>query len=181
MNEAKDAPEAMEERTLGQIVLGWWQRVLADRQSGRARALAARLRRASPVAALAEPEVHDLARRLGLRDAAHLARLVTLLAEVRTHVPQTLMRRLGGPEPVLSPLRFQRLMRASDEELPDALRRAIVAADRTCNVAALGEDLLFWSEKSRGRWSFQYFWADTPASLSGGGPANGDPSKETSE
>ena len=170
-----------EEHSAARTILGWWSQALADRQSGRARALAARLRRATPVAALAEPEVHDLAHRIGLRDAARLARLVTLLAEVRTHVPQTLMHRIGGPEPALSPLRFQRLMRASDEELPDALRRAIVAADRTCNVAPLGEDLLFWSEKTRGRWSFQYFWADTPASLSGGGPANGDPSKETSE
>lgn len=165
-----------DEDSPARTILGWWTHAVADRQSGRARALAARLRRASPIAALAEPEVHNLARRLGLRDGARLARLVTLLAEVRTHVPQTLMRRLGGPEPALSPLRFQRLMRASDEELPDALRRAIVAADRTCNVAALGEDLLFWSEKTRGRWSFQYFWAETPASLS-----SGDPSKETSE
>lgn len=170
-----------EEQSAARTILGWWSHALADRQSGRARALAARLRRAGPVGALAEADVHELARKLGLRDAARLARLVTLLAEVRTHVPQTLMRRLGGPEPALSHLRFQRLMRASDEDLPDALRRAIVAADRTCDVAALGEDLLFWSEKTRGRWSFQYFWADTPASLSGGNPANGDPSEETRE
>lgn len=170
-----------EEHSAARTILGWWSHALADRQSGRARALAARLRRASPVAALAEPEVHDLARRLGLRDAARLARLVTLLAEVRTHVPQTLMCRLGGPDPALSPLRFQRLMRASEEELPEALRRAIDAAERTCNVAALGEDLLFWSERTRGRWSFQYFRTDTPASLSSGSPANGDPSEETSE
>ena len=82
----------------------------------------------------------------------------------------------GMPEPALSALGFQRLMRASDDELTGALRRAIVAAERTCNVAALGEDLMFWSDKIRGRWSFQYFRAETPASLS-----NGDPSKETSE
>ena len=72
-------------------------------------------------------------------------------------------------------------MRASDEELPDALRRAIVAAERSCNVAALGADLLFWSDKTRGRWAFQYFRAETPPSLSSGSPANGDPSKETTE
>lgn len=172
---------AEDDKTPAQIILGWWSHALADRQSGRARALAARLRRASPVEALAEAEVHDLARRLNLRDGDRLARLVTLLAEVRTHVPQTLMRRLGGPEPALSPLRFQRLMRATDAELPDALRRAIGLAERSCNVAALGEDLLFWSEKTRGRWSFQYFWVETPARLSSGGPLSGDPSKETTQ
>lgn len=173
--------EAAGDKTPGGIILGWWGQALADRQSAPARALAARLRRASPVEALGESEVHALARRLDLRDGVRLARLVTLLAEVRTHVPQTLMRRLGGPEPALSRLRFQRLMRASDEELPDALRRAIVAAERSCNVAALGEDLLFWSERTRARWSFQYFGAETPANLLNASPSNASPSKETPE
>ena len=181
MSETQDVVAAGAKMSEGQIILGWWKNAVENRQSGRARALAARLRRASPVEALAEPEVHDLARKLGERDGARLARLVTLLAEVRTHVPETLMRRLGGPEPALSHLRFQRLMRASDGELPDALRRAIVAAERRCNVAALGADLLFWSEQTRGRWTFQYFGAETPASLSSAGLASDDPSKETRE
>lgn len=159
----------------GRIIFDWWRKNIEDRQSGRARALAARLRRAGPVEALAEPEVHDLARALDLRDGARLARLVTLLAEVRTHAPQTLMGRLGGPDPALSPLRFQRLMRASEEELPDALRRAIELAERSCNVATLGEDLLFWSERTRVRWSFQYFGAAAPLSLSGVSPSSNSP------
>lgn len=165
----------------GRIIFDWWRKAIEDRRSGRARALVARLRRAGPVEALVEPEVHDLARALGLRDGARLARLVTLLAEVRTHVPQPLMERLGGPDPALSPLRFQRLMRASAEELPGALRRAIGLAERSCNVAALGEDLLFWSERTRVRWTFQYFGAAAPLSLSTGSPSGGAPSKETTE
>ena len=165
----------------GRSILGWWSEFVADRQSGRARALAARLRRADPLAALGEWEVHHLARSIGERDGARLARLVSLLAEVRTHVPQPLMQRLGGAEPLLSPLRFQRLMRADDDELPDALRRAIVAAERSCNVAALGEDLLHWSERTRIRWSFQYFGAEPPARLSGGSPAKESLSEETTE
>jgi CRISPR system Cascade subunit CasB len=169
------------DRDAGRTILGWWRRNIEDRQNGRARALAARLRRASPLAALAEAESHDLARSLDLRDGMRLSRLVVLLAEVRTDVSETLMRRLGGPEPLLSRLRFQRLMRASDDELPDALRRAIVAAERSCNVAALGADLLRWSDRTRGRWSFEYFRAETPESLSSGAPVTGDPSKETTE
>ena len=166
MSEAEDAGEPEAGRSKGQIILGWWGRAVGDRQSGRARALAARLRRASPIEALAEAEVHDLARRLALRDGARLARLVTLLAEVREQVPQTLARRLGGAEPALSSLRFQRLMRATDEELLEALRRAIIMADRKCNVAALGEDLLAWTERTRGRWCFHYYGAETPEALS---------------
>ena len=57
----------------------------------------------------------------------------------------------------MSALRFQRLMRVADGDLTDALRRAILMADRRCNVAALGFDLLHWSEKTRSRWCFQYF------------------------
>lgn len=106
--------------------------------------------------------MHDLARELGLRDGARLARLVVLLAEVRTHVPRHLMRRLGGAEPALSPLRFQRLLRADDGEITDALRRAIGMADRTCNVAALGTDLLNWFERVRTDWCFHYYGVEAP-------------------
>ncbi len=151
----KDLPEDAE-KTPGQIILGWWSVNIEDRQNGRARALAAKLRRASVVEALSEPEVRDLARKLGSRDGERLARLVTLLAEVRTHTPQTLLQRLGGEEPILSRLRFQRLMRAEGDELTDALRRAVQLADSACNVAALGESLFFWSEKIRTKWCFEY-------------------------
>lgn len=180
MTEADEASLARSEETRGTVLLGWWSHSLADRQSGRARALASRLRRASLIEALAEPEVHDLARRLDLGDAVRVARLVILLAEVREHVPQTLARRLGGAEPVLSPLRFQRLMRATDDELPEALRRAIVMAERTCNVATLGEDVLFWTEKTRARWCFHYYGAQTPGSLTGGAAASATPPGENS-
>jgi len=151
-----------EERTQGGEILSWWAENLANSQSGRARALSARLRRARGADALAEPEVHDLARALNLRDGARLAHLVRLLAEVREHVPQTLARRLGGAEPILSTLRFQRLMRAEGDELAEALRRAIGMADGRCNVAALGLDILHWGEAVRARWCFHYFGAEAP-------------------
>ncbi len=158
----------------GAVILRWWGRDLVDRQSGRARALAARLRRARGAAALAEGEVHDLAQELGLgpfeRDGERLARLVSLLAGVKEHVPQTLAQRLGGPEPVLSTLRFQRLMRADQAEWPEALRRAIGMAEGRCNVALLGRDILYWGESVRRRWCFHYFGAEAP-----------EPARETAE
>ena len=146
----------------GKIILGWWARELGDRQSVAARGLAARLRRAGPVDALAEHAVHELGRALQLRDGVRLASVVRLLAEVREHVPQPLFRRLGGAEPAMSELRFQRLMRAEGEELPNALRRAIALADRRCNVARLGDDLLHWGEDVRRRWCFDYYGVDAP-------------------
>jgi CRISPR system Cascade subunit CasB len=150
----------IEERNPGAEIMRWWGANLGDRQSGRARALSARLRRARGADVLTEPEVHDLARLLNLRDGVRLAYLVQLLAEVKEHSPQPLARRLGGSEPTLSTMRFQRLMRAEGEELIETLRRAITMVDGRCNVAALGLDVLHWGEAVRTRWCFHYFGAD---------------------
>jgi CRISPR system Cascade subunit CasB len=149
-----------------ETILEWWRENIANRESGRARALAARLRRAGVIETLAEPEVHILAQRLGLgrseRDAAQIVRLVQALAEVRENDPQRLARRLGGPEPAMSSLRFQRLLRSRGEELTTALRRALPMVDRRCNVAQLGRDLLNWDDercgdRTRAEWCFEYF------------------------
>ena len=150
------------EQNLGAEILRWWWANLGDRQSGRARALAARLRRAQGLDALIEPEVHDLARMINQRDGERLANLVCLLAAVREHIPKTLARGLGGAEPKLSTLRFQRLMRAEGGELIEGLRRAIIIADGRCNVARLGLDILHWGEGVRAQWCFHYFGADAP-------------------
>lgn len=155
--------------SVGSIILGWWARELGDRQSAAARGLAARLRRAGPVDALAERAVHDLAQQLELRDGAQLAFLVRLLAEVREHEGRPLARGLGGAEPAMSELRFQRLMRAEGDELPEALRRAIILADRRCNVARLGADLLHWGEDVRRRWCFEYYGVEAPQSATPSG------------
>ena len=150
----------------GAMAAAWWRRALADRESGPARALAARLRRAGGIEALAEPEVQALANSLGLgpAQALGLIRLVQVLAEVRNDDRQSLARRLGGAEPVLSPLRLQRLLRAREEEFVTQLRRAVIMADRSCNVAFLARDLLVWDhpdwgDETRARWCFDYFGA----------------------
>ena len=152
------------------IVTDWWRTHLADRDSGRARALAARLRRADAIAALAEPEVHNLARRLGMgpANAPVLVRLVQVLAHVRADDRHTLSRRLGqGDPPPMSNLRFQRLLRARDGDFAEALRRALPMADRRCNVRQLGWDLRLWDHAEKGdgvrtRWAFDYFGATPP-------------------
>lgn len=149
--------------TRGEICADWWRGALADRDSGAARGLAARLRRADALGVLAEPAVQALARRLGMGpgDAPRLVGLVQVLADVRADDRASLAQRLAG---VLSPLRFQRLMRAEGAEFTAQLRRAIVMADRRCDVARLAGDLLAWDHPDRGeaaraRWCFQYFGA----------------------
>jgi len=156
MTEAKKGP--------GAIALGWWSREIAPRDVPAAKGLAARLRRAAPLAVLCEPAVIQLATALDLRPAQadSLVRLATLLAEIRETGAETLAERLGGAPPVLSSLRFQRLIRADGDELTDHLRRAIQMADRRCNVAALAADLLHW-QAARPRWCFHYFGAEAPA------------------
>jgi CRISPR system Cascade subunit CasB len=148
----------------GAIAMAWWVVNIADKESGKARGIAARLCRALPMQVLCEPVVHDLAGKLDLQpaQAGQLVQLATLLANVRTHSNETLAKRLVGDDPKLSTLRFQRLMRADGDELTDHLRRAIIMADYTCNVAALAGDILHW-DAARPRWCFHYFGADAPS------------------
>lgn len=154
-----------EKRSTGSIVSSWWSRNIGNREISGNRALAARLRRAEAVEVLGERAVVDLARQLGLSPGPKLDRfisMVRLIAEVRTNDAAPLARRVGGADPVLSEMRFQRLLRANGAEFEDLMRRALMMADRKCNVAALGGDLLHWRATVRQRWCFQYFGAETP-------------------
>lgn len=152
----------------GQIIRHWWGEYLGDRDSGAAKGLAARLRRADPLQVLCEPAVHVLASRLDTREPERLTRLVRVLAELRGDNKDRLAKRLGGPEPVLSLMRFQRLMRSDSEALTTALVRAVhylKTESRSCSIAALGSDLWFWDDRTRAKWTFDYFAAPQPESL----------------
>lgn len=171
----------------GQTILGWWLPHIGERSSSSAKALSARLRRGTAIEALAEPAVHALAKVLDLKRTAHdtevLVRLALVLAWVREHEPgaqQRLAQKLGkkkgqDDKPLMSHLRFQRLIRAEGDEIVTALRRALPLTQYRCNVAALGEDLLYWNDQTRTRWSFDYFGAEPPLN-----PSNPTDSQETS-
>jgi CRISPR system Cascade subunit CasB len=159
-----------EKQTTGSIVLGWWSQNIGNREAAHARALSARLRRAGSVEVLGERAVIELAEKLGIgANNPRLPRfisMVRLLAELRTHDGTPLARRVGGSDPELSELRFQRLLRSEGEEFEDLMRRAILMANRGCNVAAFGGDVLHWGEAVRQRWCFQYFGAEAPTEKS---------------
>ncbi|WP_185803191.1 type I-E CRISPR-associated protein Cse2/CasB [Pontivivens nitratireducens] len=148
MNESRQ-PDRVE------IIRDWWARNIAARDRPAARALAARLRRADIVETLCHAEVHDLSRKLGLRDPARLAALVRVLAHVRDHKPRALAARMGDSDG--SALRFERMVRATGDELPDQVLRVLPMIENTCDVGWLGRDMLDWSDKTRARWCFQYF------------------------
>lgn len=152
----------------GQIACGWWKRQLRPEQdTAPARALRARLRRAPNIVdLLAQPQVIGLYDALG-RDLPPetLAALAQVLAQVRDNKDRRVAAALGTGDPrPFSPLRFQRLIRAGGpRELAQALRRALPAVDHACNVPALAEDILFWGERVRVRWCFDYYGARPPA------------------
>ncbi|MGR3437959.1 type I-E CRISPR-associated protein Cse2/CasB [Salipiger abyssi] len=146
----------------GQIILGWWSVELGGRESAAQKGLSARLRRGDDVTVLCQRPVHELAGLLGLRDGARIARLARVLAHVRDHTGASLPRRLGGKDPVLSPLRFERLIHSEGAELETAIRRALPMVGHAANAAHLGEAILFWSDATRTGWCFEYYGADAP-------------------
>ena len=150
---------------------GWWAESLCDRESARAKALRARMRRAiNDVEVLAEPEVQRLARRLGLatqqRWRVHaFCTAVRALAHVEHDSPgragsaaSRFGAKAGENRRVLSALRFQRIVRAARaSDAGSGIIRALPLIGRKCDVAQIGADLFYWSEPVRSRWCFEYF------------------------
>ncbi len=155
-----------ERQDVRNVIRNWWWHEIGDRQSSAARALAARLRRATAIEALSEPAVHRLADRLGTGHPETIHRLVAVLAHLREDGALRLPQRLGALRRDDSPnLRFQQLMRAEGEALTTALIRALPMVGNACNAGSLGEDLFRWDERTRTRWTFDYFGAQAPESL----------------
>jgi CRISPR system Cascade subunit CasB len=169
--------------TLRETIGAWWRAHIGNRDSSAARALAARLNRADAVGVLAEPAVFALARDTGLLHRPEvLVPLVQVLAAVRESRDGPLPRRLGqGDPPALSPLRFERILRAEGDELAMLLRRALPMVDRACDAGALGADLCRWGDATRAAWAFRYHGANPPAAAGPDTPANTAAADEETE
>lgn len=151
-------------RDPGIAIAAWWRAYLGQ-PTGAARGLAARLRRGRGAELLSEPAAMALAQRLRTKDAARLIMLLRVLAELRGNGARNLAYLLGGKDPVLSPARYQRMMRAQGDDLTQSLIRAIrmlKSESRACNIANLGRDLWLWDDTTRARWSFDYFHDPIP-------------------
>lgn len=93
-----------------------------------------------------------------------LAQVKTLPApnELMTSLPAQMGRRKseGDETPVVSELRFKRLLRIEDrQELADLLIRLLPMVARTANPLILARDIWFWNEQTRKRWANDYYQA----------------------
>jgi len=63
-----------------------------------------------------------------------------------------------GGEPRLGELRFRRLMNCKTlDELFPALIRVLPLADNTAPVASLANDIYYWNDQTRQKWTFAYY------------------------
>ncbi len=142
------------------------------------RAALAQLRRCANAAdALTVMQAVRLARMLGydkpdmkkIDDALELA---ILLAHVREDDHLPLMRAAGwksfpgekketdapaGERPLLSELRFRRLLKTTRGERLEAFKRLVRQLKGKANIADLTNSYLFWGDKVRKDWAFDYY------------------------
>jgi CRISPR system Cascade subunit CasB len=135
------------------------------------RAALARLRRAATALEAAEEEVTiALVRRLG--GSANMLEPVAVCAAVLAHVRDNdgvpLARRIGpnaqepDKRPIVSPLRFRRVIQAeSAEDKLIQFRRLVRLVGGVAKVDDLAAALLDWSEPRKRDWIFRYY-AGTP-------------------
>ena len=93
-----------------------------------------------------------------------LAAIVGLLAHVERDgdaAPARAMsaRKPGDDRPAVSPLRFQRLLESPDlDALFTGLRRVLPLLQQPIGIAALANDLLFWGDRVKKAWAYDYVW-----------------------
>jgi CRISPR type I-E-associated protein CasB/Cse2 len=155
----------------GAIARDWWQAVSTDR------ATMAKLRRChTPVEALLVPQTLTLARKLGLANRPerlnHVGALAVVLAHVKKDDPNTSIMRALGRDPKkpddpdtakLSNQRLRRLLLVDGSnalELMSAMTRLVRFMDNSkANVSDLTTATLWWNDRTRQRWAFDYLAA----------------------
>jgi len=110
----------------------------------------------------------------GTQDARAALELAVLLAHVREDDPHPLMRAAGWKSfpgsskeseasaeqrPLLSELRFRRLLQTTRDERLEAFKRLVRQLKGKVNVVDLANSYLFWGDKVRERWAFDYYAA----------------------
>ncbi|MCI4643527.1 MAG: type I-E CRISPR-associated protein Cse2/CasB [Hyphomonadaceae bacterium] len=71
-----------------------------------------------------------------------------------------------GDPPKVSPMRFQKLVRANVGELMTPLRRTLAQIEFRCDPGRLASDLFFWGDDVKARWCLQYYGDTQPPHLS---------------
>ncbi len=155
-----------------QRVYQWWLELAEDprgrrKKRGMDRAAMAELRRChTPTDALFVPATLSLLQRLpsDLRESTRALALVAVLGHVREHDPERIARRIGrtsldaADSAKLSEARFRRLLQSEgDEELQRAMTRLVRFMGQRADVRDLARSILYWGDKTRRRWVFDYY------------------------
>ena len=154
------------DRPAGEILAEWWEGLQHD-NGGRAR-----LRRCkSPGEVMLEPAFHQLLKRLaaltekkgdklGDHDIHRLSIIAGLLAHVNSGSSRKLaehMAELKGGRPLVSSLRFRRLLREPLDGLFPVMIRVIRQLEKSANISDLAESIYYWGDRVRKRWALAYF------------------------
>jgi CRISPR system Cascade subunit CasB len=90
-----------------------------------------------------------------------IAAIAGLLAHVRELYPKkTLaehMAEFKGDSPVVSELRFRRLLQRDRHDLYGALIRVLRLLDKRANIHDMAKSVYYWGDSERKRWAFAYF------------------------
>lgn len=137
-----------------EALIRWWQGL--DGNKG----VRAELRRCDgPDQVIFHPAFQRLCRRLGPspQDLVPLAAVVGLLSHVRQPSNQSLARQMAGNPPVVSELRFRRLLQRDRTDLYGAMIRVLRMLDHTANLPDLISSVFYWGDGIRKKWAFDYF------------------------
>ncbi|KRT54280.1 type I-E CRISPR-associated protein Cse2/CasB [endosymbiont of Ridgeia piscesae] len=146
-----------------EILIQWWQG-LENNKGTRAE-----LRRCtSPDKVMFQPAFQRLCQRLKPepQEQRQLASVVGLLAHVRHTTGQKLAYQMAGNPPVVSELRFRRLLQRDRTDLYGAMIRILRMLDHRANLPDLISSVFYWGDKVRKDWAFYYF-PNTPEKAAG--------------
>ncbi len=88
-----------------------------------------------------------------------LAAIAGLLSHLRENTPgKSLPEQMAeGSPPVVSELRFRRLLQCDRQELYPALLRVLRQLNYRADLPGLCRDVYFWGDKVKKRWAYAYF------------------------
>ena len=98
-------------------------------------------------------------------DRERLAAVMGLLSHVRSKSSQPLAEQMAGNPPVVSELRFRRLLQRGRGELYIAMIRIIRMLNHQADIFDLVNSVYYWGDSTKKRWAYTYF-AKTPAKTS---------------
>jgi CRISPR system Cascade subunit CasB len=147
-----------DEQTLEHQLVTWWSG-LSDRRGERAE-----LRRAKSVAeVIMTPSFQKLCTKLVEQlpsdfNKESVAAIVGLLSHVEERTDKKLASQMAeGNPPVVSELRFRRLLQRDRDELYVAMIRIIRMLKKQANPYDLINSVYYWGDKRKKRWAYTYF------------------------